>query len=66
MVDHGLHEGFDRNKWYVITGERMERVRLAVLELYAEQMCSQPGAQRDMAQRLEWVVFDAIEDQPNE
>jgi hypothetical protein len=65
VSDCSLHVPFDREKDYVVTGERMERVRLAVLELYAEQMCHphNAGSQRDMAQRLEWVVFDAVEDE---
>jgi hypothetical protein len=67
-TERELSTPFSPDKYYAVSGERWERVRLAVLELYAEGMCrpDSADAQRDMAQRLEWVIFDATEVDPNE
>jgi hypothetical protein len=64
-ADRSLHQEFEWRKHYAVSGSRMERLRHAILELYAEQMCSKPGSQRDMAQNLECLIHEAVE-VPNE
>jgi hypothetical protein len=57
----GLRSKIDRDKYYVIHGERLERVQQATLKLYTEQFHG--NEIRDIAQNLEFVVLDAEEEQ---
>ena len=61
MIDRSLQQPFDEQKWYGVDGTWMERLRKAVLSLYAENAMSHPDAQRDMAQHLAFVVQEAVE-----
>lgn len=60
MSQFGLRQKPDREKWYAIPGERLERIQEAVLRLYSEKGFA-ADEMRDMAQRLEWAVYDAVE-----
>jgi hypothetical protein len=55
-----LREPIDTEKWYVISGERLERVRLHILRLYGETRWK-PDEMRDSAHRLAFVVEEAEE-----
>jgi hypothetical protein len=56
-----LRTKINTEKYYVISGEKLKRVQQATLRIYSENKFK-GNEMRDLAQNLEFVVLEAMEE----